>query len=183
MSRKHDPNHHCHHISPRGQRCRMLRAPNHEALCAYHLQQTAAPPLDHEALAAELLASTGDLSSANEVNTLLGNLVRMLAHKRIDRKDAIAIAYMSQLLLNTLTPLERELQAEQKAAGERAFAQRLAEMNARLTKQAPAAAAPPPSQTAASRPAPASPVLPAAPPANVASPDPRPPKTYADVRT
>ena len=100
--------------------------------------------------------------------------------KRIDRKDAIAIAYMSQLLLNTLTPLEKQLRAEQKAARDREFEQRLAEIKARRARES-AAAAPTPPQTAPPRLA-----LPSAPSANAAPPDPgppQPPKTYADVRT
>ena len=167
----------CQHRLANRTRCRLPVSQADPRFCPRHAlsphQQA-----DGEALAAELLASTGDLSSADEVNALLGNLVRMLAHKRIDRKDAIAIAYMSQLLLNTLTPLERQLKAEQKAASERQFAQRLAEINARPFRES-AAAAPPARQTAPSRPAPP-------PPANVAPADSapsQPPKTYADVRT
>jgi hypothetical protein len=84
MSRKHDPATQCHHIGPRGQRCRMLRAPNHETL------------------AAELLADTGYLSTAREVNALIANLVRQVAYNRIDRKDAMAFGFLSQLLLSSL---------------------------------------------------------------------------------
>jgi hypothetical protein len=46
------------------------------------------------------------------VNQLLGNLVKQLARKRIERLDAIAMAYMCQLLLNSLPPLKKELRAE-----------------------------------------------------------------------
>jgi hypothetical protein len=32
----------------------------------------------------------------------IGNVVKQLARKRIERRDAIALAYLSQLLLNSL---------------------------------------------------------------------------------
>jgi hypothetical protein len=46
------------------------------------------------------------------VNQLLGNLVKQLARKRIERRDAIAIAYLCQLLLNSLSPVKKELRGE-----------------------------------------------------------------------
>ena len=96
MSPKHNTDHHCQHVSPRGQRCRMLRAADHDSLCTHHLRQASAARPDPEVLAAELL----------------GNLVKQLARKRIARLDAIAMAYMCQLLLNSLPPLKKELRAE-----------------------------------------------------------------------
>ena len=113
MPAKHHTDQHCQHISPRGQRCRMLRAADHDSLCTHHLRQAAAAQPDQEVLAAELLDSLDDFSTADSVNQLLGNLVKQLARKRIARLDAIAMAYMCQLLLNSLPPLKKELRAEQ----------------------------------------------------------------------
>lgn len=76
---QHDPDLHCHHISPRGQRCRMLHAPNHDSLCANHLKQSAAAQSDTETLVAELLSDINHLVTADEINILLGNLVKQLA--------------------------------------------------------------------------------------------------------
>jgi len=101
----------CRHLSPRGQRCRMLRASNDESLCSYHLRLTAASQPAPEALAAELLESTGNLNTADRVNALLANAVKQLAHKRIDRRDALAIGYLAQLLLNTVPGVQKEYQA------------------------------------------------------------------------
>lgn len=101
----------CHYINARGRRCRMLIAPDHDSLCQHHLAQSAVSQPDAEALAEELLNSTGDLATADEVNTLLANLVRQLARKRIDRKDAMAIVYASQLLLSTLPGIDKEYAA------------------------------------------------------------------------
>jgi len=42
------------------------------------------------------------------VNRFLGHLVKQLARKRIARRDAIALAYISQLLLNTFPAMQRE---------------------------------------------------------------------------
>jgi hypothetical protein len=103
----------CHHINGRGRRCRMLIAPNHDSLCQHHLAQSVVSQPGTQALAAELLGSLNNFSTAAAVNQLLGNLVIQLAHKRIERRDAIAIAYMCQLLLMSLSPLKKELRAEE----------------------------------------------------------------------
>lgn len=71
--------------------------------------------MEPEVLAAELLGEIDDFSTARSVNFFLGNLAKQLARKRIARRDAIALAYISQLLLNSLPALERHLDAEQEA--------------------------------------------------------------------
>ena len=107
MSKQPDPNQQCQHISPRGQRCRMLRASDQDFFCAHHLRQVAASQPGDESLAAELLNSTGDLATVGEVNASLGNVTKLLASKEIDRKDAVAFGYLSQLLLCTLHGMEK----------------------------------------------------------------------------
>jgi hypothetical protein len=143
----------CQHISLKGRRCHMLIDKNHRSLngekrstlCAYHADRSRAssPAPDPEAIAAELLGSIEDFSTADEINLFLGNLVKQFARKRIARQDAVALAYLCQLLLNSLTPLRREEQEEQdNAAGEdllnslaRSQAARLAEQQANETSQ------------------------------------------------
>src|SRR5882762_10758807 len=120
--------HHCQHISPKGNRCHMLIDANHRptngaarpTLCAYHTDRlrAAVPIVEPEILAAELLAEINDFSTARSVNFFLGNLAKQLARKRIARRDAIALAYISQLLLNSLPALEREAAAEREARKE-----------------------------------------------------------------
>ena len=100
----------CQYVNARGQHCRMLRA-NDESLCPFHLRQTQASQLDPETLAAELLDSTGNLNTADRVNTLLANVVKQLARRRIDRLDALANGYLAQLLLNTVPGVHKERQA------------------------------------------------------------------------
>ena len=46
------------------------------------------------------------------MNLFLGNLVRQLARKRIARRDAIALAYISQLILTSQTAMVRETATE-----------------------------------------------------------------------
>ncbi len=136
---------HCQHISPKGQRCHMLidehhRPANgaaHPTLCAYHAGRLRAivPPVDPEALAADLLGDIDDFSTAGSVNLFLGNLIKQLARKRIARRDAVALAYISQLLLNSLPALERQLEAEQETEKETdsvQFARRLRERSREL---------------------------------------------------
>jgi len=83
-------------------------------LCAYHADRLRAtvPAVDPEVLAAELLGDIDSFTTADEVNLFLGNLVRQLARKRIARRDAIALAYISQLLLSTQTAMAKEIAAE-----------------------------------------------------------------------
>jgi hypothetical protein len=203
MSKHHDPNLHCQHISPRGQRCRMLLAPNHHSLCAHHLRQFQASQPDPETLAAKLLDQTGGLATPREVNALLANVAKQFAHKRIDRKDAIALAYLSQLLLCTLPGMEKALQAERDTLAHEALNKDIAGMRARFLANRAARAQETARKSQGTRPAepgtssslettnsstetrnssrpgshPASPTSPTSPePAR-----PRPPRTYAEV--
>src|SRR6266478_5406965 len=116
----------CQHLSPKGQRCHMLIDQNHRpangaqhpTLCAYHADRlrVGVPIVDPEVLAAELLTDIDSFTTADEVNLFLGNLVRQLARKRIARRDAIALAYMSQLILTSQTAMAKEIEAEVQAA-------------------------------------------------------------------
>jgi hypothetical protein len=120
----------------------MLRASDQDSLCAYHLRQAAAAQPHPEAFAAELLNSTGDLATAGEVNALLGNVVKLLARRNIDRKDAIAFGYLSQLLLCSLPGMEKKLEKERDALALEEVNKSIAEMQARyLAKRAAAKAA------------------------------------------
>jgi hypothetical protein len=131
----------CQHISPRGYHCHMLRVDD-ESFCPYHLRQTQASQLDPEALAAELLESTGNLNTADRVNALLANVVKQLARQRIDRRDALALGYLAQLLLNTVPGVQKEYQAIRAAEAKQALRKSFAE-----ARSARHAAATRPSQT------------------------------------
>jgi hypothetical protein len=116
----------CQYQNSRGQRCHMLvdqnqRLPNgahRPTLCAYHAERLRAtvPVVDPEVLAAELLDDIDSFTTADEVNLFLGNLVRQLARKRIARRDAIALAYISQLILTSQSAMTRQRAALEEAA-------------------------------------------------------------------
>ena len=125
MSPKRNTNQECQYTNSRGHRCHMLIDETHRpangakrsSLCAYHANRlsASAPPVEPEVLAADLLGDIDDFSTAGSVNLFLGNLVKQLARKRIARRDAIALAYLSQLLLNSIRALDRQFEAEKEA--------------------------------------------------------------------
>jgi hypothetical protein len=88
-----------------------------------------------ETLAAELLESTGNLNSAEGVNALLANVVKQFAHQRIDRRDARAIAYLAQLLLNTVPGVQKEHHAVRAAQAREALRKSMVESQARVRAQ------------------------------------------------
>ena len=98
----------CQHLDARGHRCRMLSASDGGELCAHHAQRLSRSTPANDVLTAELLSSIEDFSTAASVNQFLGNLTKQLVRKRIQRRDAIALAYLSQLLLNSLSAMSRE---------------------------------------------------------------------------
>jgi hypothetical protein len=157
MSPKQHSIHQCQYQDARGHRCHMLIDQNHPAnaaaatLCAYHANRLKAtvPAVDPEILAAELLTDIDSFTTADEVNLFLGNLVRQLARKRIARRDAIALAYLSQLILTSQTAMARqraeEPETESKALLEGLVAglrQRSNELALRGNPQSPGAADP-----------------------------------------
>ncbi len=149
----------CQYQNARGQRCHMLIDEHHRSanaaarptLCAYHAQRlkAAVPVVDPEVLAAELLTDIDSFTTADEVNLFLGNLVRQLARKRIARRDAIALAYISQLILTSQTAMARqradEPETESVAVLDSLIAglrQRSSELASRANQQSAAAVAP-----------------------------------------
>ncbi len=140
--------HQCQHVSPKGNRCHMLIDQNQRlangvqrpTLCAYHADRlrAAVPAVDPEVLAAELLTDIDSFTTADEVNLFLGNLVRQLARKRIARRDAIALAYISQLILTSQTAMARQRADEPEAANEGVFAGLIAGLRQRSSELASA---------------------------------------------
>jgi hypothetical protein len=104
----------CQNVSARGHRCRTPSADD-SGLCAYHARRRAQPPPDgrtHVSIsddtAEELLGNIDDFNTPAAVNLFLGNLVEQVVRRRVTRRDAIALAYLSQLLLNSLSAMSRE---------------------------------------------------------------------------
>jgi hypothetical protein len=65
---------------------------------------------DDETIAAELLDGVEGFSSPASVNCFLGNIATALARKRIKRSNAVALAHVNQLILNSEAASERENQ-------------------------------------------------------------------------
>lgn len=136
----------CQHVNARGHCCRMLALPaqegapgeNQPLLCAYHSAQAAAKASlpDREAVARDLLRGVSSLADAASVNRFLANLLRQLACRRIPRRDALALAYISQLLINTLGPLQKEREDLRSAEAGRILLEHVAQAReARLARQ------------------------------------------------
>ena len=98
----------CHHIDAQGRRCRMLVMSIEADFCAYHAQRRLQAQRASETAATELLACVSDFTDAASVNRFLGNLIKQVALKRIPRRDGIALAYICQLLLNSLGAMDRK---------------------------------------------------------------------------
>jgi hypothetical protein len=123
----------CTHTTRNG-RCRMPAIDSATNFCSEHAQRQEKhqQSLDPETLAAELLGDIEDFTTADSVNFFLGNLVKQLARKRIARRDAIALAYLGQLLLNSLPTLWKEIEEERDVAAGRDLLQGLASDRAAL---------------------------------------------------
>jgi hypothetical protein len=159
MSSKQNTVQQCQYLNARGQRCHMLIDQNHRpangaarpTLCPYHADRlrAAVPVVDPEVLAAELLTDIDSFTTADEVNLFLGNLVRQLARKRIARRDAIALAYISQLILTSQTAMARQRADEPETGSEAVLdslvaglRQRSSELASRANQQSAAAVEP-----------------------------------------
>jgi hypothetical protein len=87
---------------------------SHPSLCAYRAMRAKAvlTPLEPEALADELLGGIRNFSTPDSVNRFLGNFVKQLTRKSIARRDALALAYIPQLLLNAFPAMQRQREDE-----------------------------------------------------------------------
>jgi hypothetical protein len=112
----------CSYRSKTGNRCRMLAADADSPFCPHHYSQNLKRQRREGAARANLLLGTmRQFPTAEHVNCFLGNLLTQLAFGRIDRRDALTLAYVSQLLLNTYPAMERERKEELDGFNMRAF--------------------------------------------------------------
>lgn len=123
MPRKSAPNTQCEYRSHLNRRCKMLRTPDHPALCPQHARaeaqtaRAAARAADRRAAAESLLSAADNFSTPAAINQFLGNLLKQMALNRIPRRQATSMAYVSQLLLNSIAVMHRhELDAQAAAA-------------------------------------------------------------------
>src|SRR5271156_1100294 len=118
MPRKRQLHTQCEFRSQLNRRCHMLLAPDPPTLCTFHAraEAKARQSQGRQAAAAELLAGTESFSTPAAVNLFLGNLLKQLAQGRITRRQATSMAYISQLLLNSLSVMHRQEKDAQAAA-------------------------------------------------------------------
>jgi hypothetical protein len=96
----------CQFVFADARRCRM------PALCAAHARAQAAKetPLAAEpAEAIDLAPLSGEFTTATEINRALGKVFLLLAGNRIPRRNAVALGYIAQLLLQTLPAVRQEI--------------------------------------------------------------------------
>lgn len=104
------PDRFCRHVSQAGRRCRYRLAERHSTFCDKHARPRRGSQEEADAIAEELLDSVEDFTTAASVNIFLGNIAVQLARKRIARTDAVALGYLSQLMINSQVAMGREQQ-------------------------------------------------------------------------
>jgi hypothetical protein len=95
-----------------GRSCRMPRWEAHPSLCVSHaraLAQTESQSTAVRNFAGDLAPLSGEFRTATDVNRALGRLFSLLAQNRIPRRNAVALGYLAQLLLQTLPGVHEEL--------------------------------------------------------------------------
>ena len=97
----------CQFTTADNRQCRMLRFPGHKTLCALHAQQDL-QLRGAETASESLLNPLDDFRTVATVNQSLGRLYTLLARNRIPVRNAATLAYISQLLLQSLEPLRFE---------------------------------------------------------------------------
>src|SRR5215471_19241692 len=91
-----------------GRRCRMLRHRDHPGLCPFHSREER-QALESERIGSELAAShTGHFLTASDINHVLGKVFTALAQDRISVKKAKALAYLGQLMLQSIPTVKDE---------------------------------------------------------------------------
>jgi hypothetical protein len=99
----------CRFSFSEGRRCRMLRI-SRSGLCLFHARDEQ-QLLECRRLGSELSASlTGHFHTAADINHVLGKVFTALAQGRITPRTATVLAYIGQLLLQSLPAVKAETQ-------------------------------------------------------------------------
>src|SRR6266849_493773 len=99
----------CQAINAHGRQCRSLRGADHPSLCSYHAHEEGQKSKNPDTLALELLGPIHDFRTATSVNHVLGKLLVLLASERVSPRNAAVLAYICQLLLQSLSDVKHEL--------------------------------------------------------------------------
>jgi len=103
------PSARCTFTTADDRRCTAFVFPGHSSLCHQHLRQLLNHLPQSEDVAFDILSSIHNFQSAAAINAALGKIFALLAAGRIKRRDAIAMSYICQLLLQSLKGFEQEM--------------------------------------------------------------------------
>ena len=93
-----------------GRCCRMPRHADHSSLCLFHAREEL-QLREAQRLGAEISASlNGDFLTATDINHVLGKLFTALAQNRVSSRNAATLAYIGQLLLQSLPNVKKEFE-------------------------------------------------------------------------
>jgi len=100
-----------------GRRCRMLRSNTHARFCAHHAERrepkparrSTKPALNPVNLCRQILGPFQDICSPQSMNHVLSKLFVLAVSGRIQPRQAVAFAYICQLLLQTPSGGEQQL--------------------------------------------------------------------------
>jgi len=96
----------CKYVAASGRRCRALasrdtsRTSGYSAFCLTHAQMEQ-QFLDAKSVAEDLIGPIDDFRTNTAINEVLGHLLKLVAQNRIPLRNANAISYICQLLLNS----------------------------------------------------------------------------------
>jgi hypothetical protein len=105
----------CTYTNAVGNRCRMFRVNGQTSLCQMHFDQQRRVEEDDLA-AGQILSPVEDLKTPEQINDALRRLFQLLARQRIPPRNAAILAYICQLLLSSLSAMERQNLREEIAA-------------------------------------------------------------------
>jgi hypothetical protein len=91
-----------------GRRCRMLRMEGHPSLCPFHVREEK-QLLESDKLGEELASLSGNLNNGTDINHVLAKVFKALADGRISARSASTLAYLGQLLLQSIAYVRNEL--------------------------------------------------------------------------
>ena len=100
----------CHYRNSAGRRCRLPRKQSHPTFCIRHARpdppDPVAPAADHTA---DLLGPLDDFRTHASINYTLGRLLILKAANQISARDASVVAYICQLLLQSVPGVRKEI--------------------------------------------------------------------------
>ncbi len=101
----------CRFHTASGRRCRLPVVDSRSALCFRHSALRNLEP-DTADLSSDFAGLLTDPQSAVQINNFLARLISLTIQHRISPRRAAALAYMGNLLIRTLRPVDRELHGD-----------------------------------------------------------------------